>query len=156
MHGIGDALGGAECEVVENEQHELRIRCGDVLFTDLLREMIARRGAAETGWSHAVGDARVRKSLALLHEEPARAWTLDALAGSDRTLEQIAGAVGYQDAFSFSKALKRDVGVSPGDFRRRDASEREFPWRFRDGMTRARVPSRRARSTRDRSVVSQL
>ena len=65
------------------------------------------------------------------------------LVESDRTLEQVASAVGYQDAFSFSKAFKRDVGLSPGDFRRRDASERELPWRFRDGATRVRVPSRR-------------
>ena len=49
------------------------------------------------------------------------------LVEGDRTLEQVASAVGYQDAFSFLKAFKRDVGVSPGDFRRRDASEHELP-----------------------------
>jgi AraC-like DNA-binding protein len=55
------------------------------------------------------------------------------LAESDGTLEQVAGAVGYGDAFGFSKAFKRAVGVSPGEFRRRDARERAVPWRFGEG-----------------------
>ncbi|WP_411281113.1 AraC family transcriptional regulator [Gemmatimonas sp.] len=148
----------------------------DVLFTYLMREIVARRGQTGAGWSHAVSDPHVRKAVAHMHDEPARAWTLEALAGavglsrsvlaerfrevmrdtplaylrvvrmqramrllveSDRTLEQVANAVGYQDAFGFSKAFKRAVGVSPGDYRRRDAAERDVPWRFRAGA----VPS---------------
>jgi AraC-like DNA-binding protein len=42
----------------------------------------------------------------------------------------VARAVGYQDAFDFSKAFKRAAGVSPGEFRRRDAAERASPWRW--------------------------
>lgn len=53
------------------------------------------------------------------------------LAESDKTLEQIALAVGYHDAFGFSKAFKRAVGLSPGEYRKRDAAERDMPWRFR-------------------------
>jgi AraC-like DNA-binding protein len=53
------------------------------------------------------------------------------LSESDRTLEQVALAVGYHDAFGFSKAFKRAVGVSPGEYRKRDAAERDVPWRFR-------------------------
>ena len=52
------------------------------------------------------------------------------LVDTDDKLEQVAMRVGYQDAFSFSKAFKRRVGISPGEFRRRDAEEREHPWRF--------------------------
>ncbi len=141
----------------------------DVLFTYLLREIVTRRGETGASWSHAVRDRQIRCVVALMHDNPARAWTLEALAGatglsrsvlaerfreamgdtplaylrtvrlqrairllveSDRTLEQVASAVGYQDAFGFSKAFKRAVGVSPGEYRRRDAAEREVPWRF--------------------------
>ena len=46
------------------------------------------------------------------------------------TIEQIAVAVGYQDAFGFSKAFKRAVGESPGEFRKRNAAEEDLPWRL--------------------------
>jgi AraC-like DNA-binding protein len=52
------------------------------------------------------------------------------LSESTMTLEQVALAVGYQDAFGFSKAFKKSVGESPGEFRRRDASEQHLPWRL--------------------------
>lgn len=52
------------------------------------------------------------------------------LGESDRTLEQVALAVGYHDAFGFSKAFKRAVGMSPGEFRKQDAADRALPWRL--------------------------
>lgn len=145
----------------------------DVLFTHLLREIVAccPPGA---GWSQAVRDPQVRKAVSHMHQDPARAWTLETLAQevglsrsvladrfreamgdtplsylrivrmqramrllseSDRTLEQVASAVGYGDAFGFSKAFKRAAGVSPGEFRRKDAAERDTPWRFKPGLT---------------------
>ena len=55
---------------------------------------------------------------------------MQLLADSTQTLEQVATAVGYQDAFSFSKVFKREVGQSPRDFRRQDAATRQMPWRF--------------------------
>ena len=144
----------------------------DVVFTHLLRAIVAERSAAGAGWSQAVHDPQVRRAVAALHDDVARAWTLDALAqtaGLSRTgfaerfrsamgdtplaylrtvrmqramrllaetdhhLERIAGEVGYQDAFGFSKVFKRTVGVAPKEFRRRDAAERTMPWRLRAG-----------------------
>lgn len=52
------------------------------------------------------------------------------LTETDHKLEAVAAAVGYQDAFSFSKVFKRTVGVSPKSFRERDAAERVNPWRL--------------------------
>lgn len=141
----------------------------DVMFVQLLREIVAQRGVAGIGWSHAVRDAAVHRAVALLQADVARPWTLELLAQeaglsrttlaerfraamgdtplahlrtlrlqkamqllgeSRRKLDDVAQAVGYQDAFGFSKAFKRAVGVSPGEFRRRDAAERASPWRW--------------------------
>ncbi len=52
------------------------------------------------------------------------------LAETGHTLETVAAEVGYTDAFSFSKVFKRTVGVSPREFRARDAAERAHPFRF--------------------------
>ncbi len=55
------------------------------------------------------------------------------LADTEQRLEAIAAAVGYQDAFGFSKVFKRTTGLSPREFRQRDAAERLMPWRFQAG-----------------------
>jgi transcriptional regulator GlxA family with amidase domain len=53
------------------------------------------------------------------------------LSETDRPLDAVATAVGYQDAFSFSKVFKRTVGLSPKAFRQRDAADRQNLWRFK-------------------------
>ena len=144
----------------------------DVVFAFLLRAIVAERGAAGASWSQAVHDPSVRRAVFALHDDCARAWTLEDLArhaGLSRTslaerfraamnetplaylrtvrmqramrlladtghhLERIASEVGYQDAFSFSKVFRRTVGVSPKEFRQRDAAERASPWRLQVG-----------------------
>jgi AraC-like DNA-binding protein len=39
------------------------------------------------------------------------------LQNEDMKLQAIAEAVGYRDAFTFSKAFKRWSGISPSDYR---------------------------------------
>ena len=53
------------------------------------------------------------------------------LSETEQTLEQVAQAVGYQDAFSFSKAFKRTVGMAPRAFRTQNAQDQTQPWRFK-------------------------
>ena len=53
------------------------------------------------------------------------------LSETEQTLEQVAQAVGYQDAFSFSKAFKRTVGIAPRAFRSQDTQDQAQPWRFK-------------------------
>lgn len=53
------------------------------------------------------------------------------LSETEKTLEQVAQEVGYQDAFSFSKVFKRTVGVAPREFRRQDAQDKSLPWRIK-------------------------
>ena len=55
---------------------------------------------------------------------------MSVLCESERSLEQIAQEVGYQDAFSFSKVFKRTLGVAPRDFRRQDVQDRTLAWRI--------------------------
>ena len=55
---------------------------------------------------------------------------MSVLIESERSLEQIAQEVGYQDAFSFSKVFKRTVGIAPRDFRRQDVQDRTTNWRI--------------------------
>lgn len=141
----------------------------DVVFTWLLRAMVAEHAPAGAGWSHAVQDPAIRDAVALLHADCAHPWTLESLAArcglsrsvlaerfraamgdtplaylrtvrmqramrlladTGQRLEDVALQVGYQDAFGFSKVFKRVVGVSPGEFRRRDQAERSEAWRF--------------------------
>lgn len=55
------------------------------------------------------------------------------LADTGQRLEAVAAAVGYQDAFGFSKVFKRTTGLSPREFRQRDAADQRHPWRFQAG-----------------------
>ncbi|MEZ5645161.1 MAG: AraC family transcriptional regulator [Burkholderiaceae bacterium] len=57
---------------------------------------------------------------------------MQLLADTGQTLEQVAQAVGYQDAFGFSKVFKRTTGQSPRQFREQDATDRQTPWRFQE------------------------
>lgn len=57
---------------------------------------------------------------------------LQLLADTRQTLEQVAQAVGYQDAFGFSKVFKRTTGLSPRQFRELDANDRQAPFRFQE------------------------
>ncbi len=52
------------------------------------------------------------------------------LTGTPDKLETIASAVGYGDAFSFSKVFKKLVGESPREFRLRDQAEKHEAYRF--------------------------
>ncbi|WP_431266152.1 cupin domain-containing protein [Roseateles chitinivorans] len=58
---------------------------------------------------------------------------MQLLAQTRHSLEAVAAAVGYRDAFGFSKVFKRTVGKSPKAFRQQDAAEREDPWRLSAG-----------------------
>ena len=57
---------------------------------------------------------------------------MQLLSETRQTLEQIALAVGYQDAFGFSKVFKRTTGYSPKEFRDRDTAERQNVYRFQE------------------------
>jgi AraC-like DNA-binding protein len=92
---------------------------------DLAQHAGLSRTALAERFRTAMGDTPLNH-LRLLRMQ--RAMRL--LGETDHKLEAVAAAVGYQDAFSFSKVFKRTVGVSPKDFRQRQAADSEHPWRF--------------------------
>jgi AraC-like DNA-binding protein len=55
-------------------------RLADILVVQAIRSWIAQAPAARTGWLGALRDPQVGRAMALVHRQPARAWTLDALA----------------------------------------------------------------------------
>ena len=57
---------------------------------------------------------------------------IQLLIDTRQTLEQVAQAVGYQDAFGFSKVFKRTTGQSPRQFREQDAADRQEPFRLQE------------------------
>lgn len=52
----------------------------DVIFVLLMREMLQRQGERTSCWSHGIQDPQVMKAVHAMHDDCARAWTLDALA----------------------------------------------------------------------------
>jgi AraC-like DNA-binding protein len=102
---------------------------GDVARPWTLDELARIAGMSRTGFAERFRNAMGDTPLAYLRDvRMQRAMRL--LSGTEQKLEAVAAAVGYQDAFGFSKVFKRVVGVSPKAFRLQDASERQMPWRL--------------------------
>jgi AraC-like DNA-binding protein/alpha-D-ribose 1-methylphosphonate 5-triphosphate synthase subunit PhnG len=55
-------------------------KVAELLFMEALRRHVERLPPGGSGWLAGVRDAHVGRALALLHNDPARSWTVDALA----------------------------------------------------------------------------
>jgi AraC-like DNA-binding protein len=55
-------------------------RLADVLVIQAIRAWLARDPAAQTGWLGALQDKQIGRAISLIHRDPARAWTVAALA----------------------------------------------------------------------------
>jgi len=78
---------GSTVRFVAAEARELRpggetviTRLADVLVIQAIRAWIERDPAAQTGWLGALRDPQVGRAIALIHRDPARAWSVAALA----------------------------------------------------------------------------
>lgn len=74
----------------------------DLLLIAALRAWFARPGAAAPGWYRAHADPEVGRALTLVHDDPARPWTVASLAA----------AVGLSRA-AFARRFTRLVGEPP-------------------------------------------
>ena len=91
----------------------------------LAREVGLSRTAMAQKFRDTMGDTPLNYLRGLRMQKAMR-----MLSETEDTLETVAGEVGYQDAFSFSKVFKRTVGMAPRDFRRSDAATRGADWRL--------------------------
>jgi AraC-like DNA-binding protein len=55
-------------------------RLADLLVLQAIRSWMASDPAAQTGWLGALQDKQIGRALALIHRDPARAWTVASLA----------------------------------------------------------------------------
>lgn len=74
--------------VMAAEARELRpggetviTRLSDILVIQAIRSWLAEDPAARTGWLGALQDKAIGRAITLIHRDPARAWTIAALAG---------------------------------------------------------------------------
>lgn len=59
----------------------MRLGLAELMFVEAIRRHVARTPEAE-GWLGGLGDPIVGRALAAIHGDPARGWTLEALAGA--------------------------------------------------------------------------
>lgn len=85
------------------------------------------RSALAERFRQAMGDTPLNHLRTLRMQK-----AMQLLCDTRQTLEQVAQAVGYQDAFGFSKVFKRTTGQSPRQFRDQDAQDRQTPYRFQE------------------------
>jgi AraC-like DNA-binding protein len=73
-----------------------------LLFVQIIRSYLQSSGSRSAGWIKALGDERIAPALRLMHQDPARAWQLSALAKE-----------ACMSRTSFALRFKATVGVAP-------------------------------------------
>ncbi|HKO48617.1 MAG TPA: AraC family transcriptional regulator [Polyangiaceae bacterium] len=96
-----------------------------------LEELASRSGLSRTTLAERFREAMGETPLSYLRTVRMQC-AMRILSETDKNLEQVSMEVGYHDAFSFSKAFKRTLGVAPKEFRARDQRDKALPWRFGD------------------------
>lgn len=92
-------LAMAEIRTPRAGGESIRLGLSELMFVELLRRHLQTLSADAPGWLAGLRDPKVGCALSLLHAEPAKNWTLDALAraaGISRTIlaERFARCVG--------------------------------------------------------------
>ncbi len=119
----GHALRDPQIRVVIEKMH-----------SDVARDWSIDDFATEAGLSRSAFAQRFKD---VLGETPHKYLTavriqkaMELLSRTNDKIETIAEAVGYQDAFGFSKVFKRVTGMPPKEFRNRDRTESDTKFRF--------------------------
>jgi AraC-like DNA-binding protein len=102
-------------------------RMSEMLFVEVLRRYADSLPPEQTGWLAAMRDPAVGRALALLHENPAQAWTLERL-GEDAGLSRS----------SLHERFVHFIGQPPMQYLTQ--------WRMQVARPSARTRSRRSRS----------
>jgi AraC-like DNA-binding protein len=80
--GLAAAVELLSCEVQRADPGAPAVAASllDLLFVYILRAWLAEQHQASEGWVRALYDPVVGSALALIHDDPARAWSVDLLA----------------------------------------------------------------------------
>lgn len=70
----------AEARALQPGGETVITRLADILVIQAIRSWIEQDPAAQTGWLGALQDRQIGRAIALIHRDPARAWTVAALA----------------------------------------------------------------------------
>lgn len=90
-------------QLMAAESRELRpggetvvTRLADILIIQTIRAWIEKDPAAQSGWLGALRDPQIGRALAVIHREPARAWTV-ALLASEAAMSRSAFAARFTE-----------------------------------------------------------
>jgi AraC-like DNA-binding protein len=67
----------------------VKLRMAELLFVDVMRRYLEALPTGQTGWLAGLRDPLIARALALLHNAPARSWTLDELAAQAATSRSV-------------------------------------------------------------------
>jgi AraC-like DNA-binding protein len=137
-------------------------RLFELLFIHAIRAYSAQPAGPTRGWLAAISDRNLTRAIEAMHAEPARDWTVEALARvsgmsrsafaarfkavvgqtpldyltrwriyrasrlmqkSGTSLSDVARGVGYESVAAFNRVFKREIGATPGAFRKVVAGE---------------------------------
>jgi AraC-like DNA-binding protein len=73
-------LMAAEAQALRPGGEAVVTRLADILVVQAIRSWIENDPAARTGWLGALRDPQIGRAIALIHEDPAREWTVASLA----------------------------------------------------------------------------
>ena len=73
-------LMAAEAKELRPGGEAVMTRLADILVIQAIRSWIETDSAAQTGWLGALRDRQIGRAMTLIHREPARPWTVAALA----------------------------------------------------------------------------
>lgn len=79
MHSVLRLM-GTEARALLPGGETVITRLADILVIQAIRAWISQDPAAQRGWLGALNDQQIGRALALIHRDPARAWTVASLA----------------------------------------------------------------------------
>jgi AraC-like DNA-binding protein len=106
-------------------------RLADVVITRVIRAWAEDRGEDTSGWLAAIRDPRVGKVLAAIHRQPARTWSVGALA----EIAQLSRSI-------FSERFTALLGIPPAQYLMRWRMQLASGWLRSDQVTIAEIAAR--------------
>jgi AraC-like DNA-binding protein len=138
---LGQFIRFAVAEVAEKRagSETVLTKLSELMFIDVLRRYVETLPPQNTGWLAGLRDPLIGKALSLIHDQPARSWTIEALAkqsGLSRTIlaERFAKLVGIPPTLSRQMADADCFGAFERQQRQHREHRSEDRLRIRGGL----------------------